>query len=176
MADEKNRRHTMLIEPELQLWSLIVPLVVVISTSAFLFLLLAVQAHTLSGVLERTLEQPVSEQVERAHVFFGILVAVVLLLHIGMIFWIGLKASHRFAGPIYRIKKTMQQIAEGERGLRITLRENDKLKDVAAEFNRMMDSLEGEHSAPLQRDTEPEEGEEPAEEAEVPSPEEEDEG
>jgi prepilin-type N-terminal cleavage/methylation domain-containing protein len=52
--------------------------------------------------------------------------------------------SHRTAGPLYRFRKTFQQVQAGGRGARIRLRPTDdrELREIGDEFNRMMDRLE----------------------------------
>ena len=53
----------------------------------------------------------------------------------------GIVLSHRIAGPMYKFKKTFNEIAKGNLDLRIHLRPKDSFKEVAKEFNNMMDYL-----------------------------------
>lgn len=53
----------------------------------------------------------------------------------------GIVLSHKIAGPMYKFRKTFKQIKEGNTNLRINLRPKDEFKEVALEFNSMMDSL-----------------------------------
>ncbi|MCX5692624.1 MAG: methyl-accepting chemotaxis protein [Candidatus Omnitrophica bacterium] len=60
-----------------------------------------------------------------------------LLLISPLIFILGLLFSHRIAGPVYRIGKTLEDITKGNLGLRIRLREGDELVDLADTINNL---------------------------------------
>jgi len=64
-----------------------------------------------------------------------------LLLITPLVVLIGIFLSHRIAGPIYRIEKTLSAIAEGDIASRITLRKRDELKSLADGINLVIDSL-----------------------------------
>jgi len=64
-----------------------------------------------------------------------------LLLISPLIFILGLLFSHRIAGPVYRISKTLEDISKGNLGLKIRLREGDELVDLADMINNLTDSL-----------------------------------
>ncbi|MFH1790536.1 MAG: methyl-accepting chemotaxis protein [Candidatus Omnitrophota bacterium] len=70
-------------------------------------------------------------------VLFWRLIAVTPLVAFGAVF-----LSHRIAGPIYRIKKDLDSVADGNFALRIRLRKTDELKDVADAINKVLDVLE----------------------------------
>ncbi len=55
---------------------------------------------------------------------------------------LGIVISHRAAGPLFHFNRIFREIAEGNRQARVRLRPGDDFQDVAASFNRMMDSLE----------------------------------
>lgn len=50
--------------------------------------------------------------------------------------------SHRIAGPLYRMKKTLDEVASGNYSLRLHLRRTDELKDVAESINRIIELLQ----------------------------------
>lgn len=54
-----------------------------------------------------------------------------------LVFILALLFSHRIAGPVYRIEKTLDEIAKGNLGLKIRLREGDELVDLAYMINSM---------------------------------------
>lgn len=54
---------------------------------------------------------------------------------------IGLKMSHRTAGPMYHFKRIFGEIKNGKMDARVRLRPDDDFKDVASAFNEMMDSV-----------------------------------
>ena len=60
-----------------------------------------------------------------------------LLLVSPLVFILALLFSHRIAGPVYRIEKTLEEIAKGNLGLKIRLREGDELVDLADMINGM---------------------------------------
>ncbi|MDO8602976.1 MAG: hypothetical protein Q7O04_03910 [Candidatus Omnitrophota bacterium] len=64
-----------------------------------------------------------------------------LLLISPLIFILGLLFSHRIAGPVYRISKTLEEIIKGNLGLKIKLREGDELVDLADMINRLTESF-----------------------------------
>ena len=64
-----------------------------------------------------------------------------MLGHIGLIVWLGLTASHRIAGPLYRLKQAMKEVTAGDMRVRIKLRDGDQLTDMASIFNAMMERL-----------------------------------
>ena len=53
-----------------------------------------------------------------------------------------IRFAHRFVGPLYRIRKTMQAIAAGEPIRLVQLRKGDMLIDFKDDFNRMLEHLE----------------------------------
>ncbi len=55
--------------------------------------------------------------------------------------WDTLKLSHRFAGPMYRIHQTIRGLIAGEDFRPIRLRPGDFWKDMAADFNCMVQRL-----------------------------------
>ena len=64
-----------------------------------------------------------------------------LLLISPLIFILGLLFSHRIAGPVYRIEKTLGDISKGNLGLKIRLREGDELVDLAYMINNLVEAF-----------------------------------
>lgn len=64
-----------------------------------------------------------------------------LLLISPLIFIMGLLFSHKIAGPVYRIEKTIDEIAKGNLALKIKLRKGDELRDLADIINIMIGNL-----------------------------------
>ncbi|MEW6686029.1 MAG: HAMP domain-containing protein [Candidatus Edwardsbacteria bacterium] len=50
--------------------------------------------------------------------------------------------SHRIAGPIYRLKQSMEKVGEGDFSVRLKFRKTDEIQDVADSFNKMVERLE----------------------------------
>jgi len=66
-----------------------------------------------------------------------------------------IKLSHRFTGPIFRMRQAILKIAQGDPPPRLKLREFDFWQDLAEDFNRMVDQLttRGEKSADYNHET-----------------------
>ena len=73
-----------------------------------------------------------------------------LLLAIPIIFYVGIRQSHRIVGPMNRLKRMLEAIGQGDFSQRITLRKGDALEDLAAAINRMAQSLQQRSPRPPQ--------------------------
>jgi sensor histidine kinase YesM len=62
--------------------------------------------------------------------------------------------THRIAGPIYRLEKTLDELIQGEDVRYIKLRKNDELKDLAAKLNEVIRIIK-EFRAPEKKDSPP---------------------
>lgn len=66
---------------------------------------------------------------------------VILILGcVAIIVSLALFYSHRIAGPIYNMKKTIDSVIEGKRDARVRLRKNDYLFDLADKINQLLES------------------------------------
>ena len=65
-----------------------------------------------------------------------------LLLITPLVGILAIVLSHRIAGPIFRIKKTLDEVIKGDYGKRLYLRNTDELKDVAESINSLVELLE----------------------------------
>ena len=52
------------------------------------------------------------------------------------------KLSNRFAGPVLRIRRAARQLADGEIPKKSKLRDGDFWKDLASDFNGVIDRVE----------------------------------
>lgn len=139
MAKRLERRRIIVVEPRLQFRYLILPLVVTVTTSACLLALFILQTESLRASVSA--RGSLRAEIARVQLLTGVVVGAVLLGHVGLIVWLGLMASHRFAGPLYHLKKVMAEVAAGDRSARVRLRNRDQLGDVADAFNAMLDAL-----------------------------------
>jgi signal transduction histidine kinase len=64
-----------------------------------------------------------------------------LLLVTPLVVVIGIYASHRIAGPIYRIEKFLNDMASGKFSNQLVLRKNDELISLANGINRVVESI-----------------------------------
>jgi methyl-accepting chemotaxis protein len=49
--------------------------------------------------------------------------------------------THKIAGPLYRLKKSLSMIVEGNLDVKVKLRKGDDLKDLAEHFNMLSEEL-----------------------------------
>lgn len=64
------------------------------------------------------------------------------ILYLLMIIIFGLFISHKMAGPVYRIKKTLREVADGKVSVsevKFSLRKRDELKDLVDSLNDFLD-------------------------------------
>lgn len=52
-----------------------------------------------------------------------------------------IRMSHRFAGPVSRLRQVIRSLAAGGTAERIEFRENDFWKEIASDMNRLMERL-----------------------------------
>ncbi|HEX3601583.1 MAG TPA: hypothetical protein VHU84_15635 [Lacipirellulaceae bacterium] len=52
-----------------------------------------------------------------------------------------IKISHRFAGPIFSLRRAMREIAAGQQPRRLKFRQRDFWKDLAGDYNAMLERL-----------------------------------
>ncbi len=71
----------------------------------------------------------------------GLLVTFELLILAPFAIWLGLRMTHRIAGPLVRILGTLQQMALGNFEQRITLRKGDSMVELADAINTLADNL-----------------------------------
>lgn len=57
---------------------------------------------------------------------------------------VGILASHRIAGPVYRMIKFLEELTKGDYTKRVILRKTDELQDLAAAINKLVEKLESE--------------------------------
>jgi hypothetical protein len=61
-----------------------------------------------------------------------------------------IKLSHRFAGPVFSLRRAMRQVAAGEQPRKLRFRQRDFWQDLAGDYNAMLTHLGAlEDDAPL---------------------------
>jgi len=58
-----------------------------------------------------------------------------------------IRISHRFAGPIYRLRQTIRSLAQGKSPQRLKFRDFDFWHGLAEDFNQMVDRLSNHETA-----------------------------
>jgi signal transduction histidine kinase len=78
------------------------------------------------------------------YVFFPIAL-IILLVFIGIV---GVLYSHTFVGPLIRIRRSLQHMAEGEMNISLRLRESDDpmLKELVSEVTRLCEHSRNSHA------------------------------
>jgi len=76
------------------------------------------------------------------NIYFIIKVLILLVLGSILIGGLSLFASHKIAGPIFRLNSSLKNLAKGKYEERLKFRKNDYFQEVADNFNRMAESVE----------------------------------
>lgn len=84
--------------------------------------------------------QPAGQHVENLWYTHGpFLIVMVFLLPVFVVDTI--KISHRFAGPIFSLRRTMREVAEGQPPRLLKFREGDFWHELASDYNAMIARL-----------------------------------
>ncbi len=76
--------------------------------------------------------------------------AIVFLAFILLSFIFGIVYSHKLAGPIYRLEKSLIQIIEGERDFEVRLRKGDQFQKFEILLNKLIKKLNEENAEVLE--------------------------
>lgn len=128
--------------------SLILVLLVTINT------LIAWQSHaSTSRIMARN---PTLGEIMRANDLRNLAIMVGFSLVIfAMVVVRSIMYTHRTAGAVFHIVRTMKRIEAGETGVTLRLRNDDSLHDLVDPFNRMVKALSGDSGDAVQPATNP---------------------
>jgi len=108
-----------------------------------------------SGCLYYLIATLMAQQLALPESIYGHLIPVLkrinLYLAVGLpiifiaIFFYGVLISHRFAGPMYRLEKDLDEIIAGNHKVRIRFRKYDRLDNIAEKLNKVLDNLPQSH-------------------------------
>ncbi len=84
--------------------------------------------------------RPLSDIVMTAWWTYGPLLLVLACL-IPVFVYDSIRLSHRFAGPIFRLRQVIHALATGAKPERIEFRDNDFWKEIATDMNQVIDRL-----------------------------------
>jgi methyl-accepting chemotaxis protein len=76
-----------------------------------------------------------------APTLFSVALGFIFLFGLVMVAIIGMYMSNQIAGPLYRVKLSLNRISEGDVNFEIRFRDRDFLKDFPGYFNNMMRGL-----------------------------------
>ena len=144
MMKSKRRFKNLLVNPGYQLkyvfWITITGLMLIITYSAVFYSYVRenykihVDLSPMEDNAKALLYQELNEIIMKLGLASLFCLAVVSLF--------GIVLSHRVAGPMFHFKRVFRAIREGNRFERIHLRPGDDFRDVADEFNQMIEGLE----------------------------------
>ncbi len=132
-APKKNQRRRLLIEPPFQMKLAFIGSII----SAVEVLIACV---IMMSVAMTSIWIPAGDHIVIFYKFvmvIALVLAGLTVLNIYLAVWL----SHRIAGPVFRLKQSMQQAASGDLSVLAKFRDNDELQDLKNEFNNMMSSI-----------------------------------
>ena len=132
-----SRRRIWIVNPSLQyrFTGILLAAIVVMWAGALASVYLAI------WITLRTLDASSSPSAVSQLGLVGIIVTTELLLIAPIVVWIGIRWTHRVAGPLVRIKWALEQMAQGRFDLHLTLRKGDSLVELADTVNALAASL-----------------------------------
>ncbi len=74
-----------------------------------------------------------------------------LLVIVPVVVWIGIRLTHKVAGPLVRINAALQQMATGDFNIHIKLRKGDSLVELADAINVLAEALRSRSTSRLSR-------------------------
>ena len=81
----------------------------------------------------------------------GLVMTAELLLIVPVIVWIGIRLTHKVAGPLVRINAVLQQMASGDFNVHLKLRKGDSLIELAEAINVLAEALRSGSASRLPR-------------------------
>jgi methyl-accepting chemotaxis protein len=138
MAKYKRRQY--FIDKQLQTKYIVLTILLLVIYT-FLFVVILIFPY----IVPLTLEAPLEEQAEAARMLLTLhksiwpaLGLVMLIMSSASIF-----ITHKIAGPVYRFRKVLAEVSDGNLDISIKLRDKDDLKDLADDFNLVINDLRG---------------------------------
>lgn len=64
-----------------------------------------------------------------------------LLFLVPVFVYDAIRMSHRFAGPVYRLRQVIRSLADGTQPTQVEFRDNDFWKDMAGDLNRVIERV-----------------------------------
>ncbi len=103
----------------------------------------SIYSSTLSAIMEHLENEPqlyeIMMEINSTLLARG---AVVLLIAISGAVILTLFITHRTAGPIFRMSRTLREIASGKLPRKVTLRKKDEFKELSAAVNAVIETAE----------------------------------
>lgn len=137
----EERRKKLLVDRKIQLRYMRTIVVLLI----FFAVAIGISNYFLTSIVLRASQLVPNAEKYLHQLFKGIayLVIIETIVFVIVAAIISIFTSHRFAGPISRIREAMNAVRAGNLGYRIKIRKGDDLTDVVDEFNKMLDGIQG---------------------------------
>ncbi len=118
-------------------------------TALFVCIVSVITGWTVYSTIWMTLTESISGEPELAVIlaelneilFYRILLVLLSGMCVAVV--ISMFISHRIAGPVYRICRTLGELGEGKIPHRINLRKRDEFKELSSSVNSVIDKAEG---------------------------------
>jgi methyl-accepting chemotaxis protein len=134
MEGSRNTRHIKVIDGRFQYGTIAVALTIVLAG-----VLLFAAGTTLYYLLAHT-----AGSAPRPELLLVILPPLLLNDLVIMVLFIvlGILATHRIAGPVYRIEIDIDRVLAGEKGVRVRTRRRDAFPDLAERVNELIERID----------------------------------
>jgi len=135
---EKYKRRQYFIDKKLQMKYVILTLLLLLIYS-ILFVIILFVPYMIPVELGSTIEErtTAARMLLALHKSVWPSLGMVIIIMSGISIFI----THKIAGPVYRFKKTLAEISAGNLEVKIRLRKNDDLQDLAEDINSVVDEL-----------------------------------
>lgn len=129
-ASKPHRRKIMMIDPKFQ-WRYLRRILTLMFAIVVVSVFFALVVHNL---MLTTIAGPYWTNM-------FICVLVMCAIFIGALVWIGVRISHRMAGPLYRIRVTLLEIASGNLPQQCRVRQGDEHVEVAEALSQALSTI-----------------------------------
>ena len=149
MAKKKFKRSQYIVDPEFQ-YSLIRKIAILAVLMIVMSLSVLVIFYYMYGDVQLELIQPspfdmtedvniIAEEKTLLDLLWPVMAAC-LVVTLGITFFFGMFISHRMAGPVFRMQRTLKEISEGDLRGNIRLRDKDDFKELSEQINNVKTS------------------------------------
>lgn len=141
----RNRRRKILIDKPLQIrYTIMVVILIIVYSVLLTYTVHSNSTTTTNMVLELIENRPELEDKLRSVDMVTVSISVIGMgVATLIIMYLGIFSTHKVAGPIYRFKKHLSSIQEGNFSVRTHLRKHDMLNELADDFNQASERLKG---------------------------------
>ncbi len=141
MARIKNRRKQYLVNKKIQMqfsWLLVIQLVIpTVILGTFLYIINKMYLGCLQRIIgESVISDPYIQGILS---FSAVGVIIFLIISAFLLLFLGIRFSHHIAGPLYKLERSMDKLARGEKTQPLHFRSTDLIDSLAAKFNAILE-------------------------------------